>query len=360
MEQMRTFQGAPLAEATRYTDPAAAAGRAASLDRWWTGLLAMAGMDPIAGAERAANWVELITPQMRQAFYLGYSEDGRRQSMIPTLYGTFPSQQAFEEFMGVGTLSSKGWDFEKTGRVQREDRQKGWLKRFTHVEFAKGTWVQRKLIDDNQTGIAFNDARGLGDSAWRKREKGAASVFNNAFTDSGVNDDGLPIAGPDGVGLCSTAHPLAAGNSATQSNEGTLPLTKDNLGITRRLHQKWTDDQGDLMNVMPNELLVPPELEDVAEVIGGSQLDPDSANNAINPQRGRFNTITWHYLTDANAWFTMDSSRRARSLRWYDRIPLEYGPDDYDRDTHQIGFDAYMRYSYGWVDPSFIYGQNPA
>lgn len=310
-------------------------------------------------ADRAAHWSDLLTPELTDAFFIGFSNDGRRASQIERLYGVRSSERSFEEFLGIGQFGSDGWNFEDSGRVQYDERRKGFKKRYTHVEFAKGFGVERKLIDDNLTDQSLDDARELGDSAFRKREKGAASVFNNAFTDTGTNDDGLPIGGPDGVGLCSTAHKLSDEDSGTQSNEGTLALTRDNLGTTRESHMAFTDDRKDLMNVMPDELIVPPELEDDALTITKSVLDPSSANNAINPQNGRFQPIVWHYLTDANAWFLADSSRRSRSLLWYDRIELEFGRES-DFDTFQAKFRAYGRWSYGWRDYAWIFGQNPA
>lgn len=310
--------------------------------------------------DRHAHWSELLTPQLTEAFFIGFSDEGRRQSMVQSVYGVRTSQRAFEEHLGVGQFSSEGWNFDDTGRVQYDARRKGHLARFTHVEFAKGFLVERKLIDDNLTDIPLDDARALGDSAFRKREKGAASVFTNAFTDSGTNDDGLAIAGPDGVGLCSTAHPLSADEpGTTQSNEGTLALSAANLSTTRQLHMALTDDRGDLMNVMPTDLLVPPELEDSAAIAVSSSLDPASANNAINPQAGRWTPMVWHYLTDANAWFTMDAARRRRSLLWYDRVSLEFDRES-DFDTLQAKYRAYMRYSYGWRDWAWLYGQNPS
>jgi len=306
-------------------------------------------------ADRSAHWAELLTPQLTEAFYIGFSDNARRQSLIPVIFDKRGSERAFEEHLGVGQFGSEGWNFEVSGRVQYDQRNKGYLKRYTHVEFAKGFVVQRKLVDDNLTDISFDDARELGDAAFRKREKGAASVLNNAFTASGTNEDGLLIEGPDKVALVSASHPHSQDDATTQSNKATKSLTASALSEVRRAHMQLTDDRGDLMDVMPNELIVPPELEDTALTVGGSLLDPASANNAINPQQGRFGIRTWHYLTAAKNWFIADSSRRARSLLWYDRIPLEFGREE-DFDTLQAKFRAYMRYSYGWRDWAWIYG----
>lgn len=305
----------------------------------------------------AANWAELLTPQTTDAFFAGFTDSGRRSSMIEAIYRVENSERAFEEHIGVGQFSSEGWNFENTGRVQYDDRNKGFLKRFTHVEFAKGFVVQRRLIDDNMTSIVFDNANDLGDAAFRKREKSAAALFNNAFTDSGVDSEGFAIAGPDGVGLCSTAHKYNSIDSTTQSNEGTLFLTKDNVRTTRQYMMAMKDDRGDKLNLMPDGLLVPPELEDDALVIVKSTLDPVSANNAINPQAGRFSVATWHYLTDSTAWFMLDSGRQKRDLIWYERIPVEFDREP-DFDTFQTKFRAYMRFSRGFRDWRWIYGQN--
>lgn len=307
----------------------------------------------------ASNWAELLTPQLTAAFFTGFTDDGRRASLIEAIYNVERSERAFEEHLGIGQFSSAGWDFEKTGRVQYDDRNKGYLKRFTHVEFAKGFMVQRKLMDDNLLSIPRNDARELGDSAFRFREKAAALLFTNAFTDTGTDDYGFAIAGPDAVGLCSTAHPHSPVDSTTQSNEGTLALTKDNVRTTRQDHMALVDDRGDILNVMPDRLLVPPELEDDALTINRSTLDPTSANNAINPQAGRFTTDVWHYLTDANAWFMIDSGRRRRDLIWYERIPVEFDRM-VDFDTLEAKFRAYQRFSRGFRDWRWVFGQNPS
>lgn len=307
----------------------------------------------------AANWAELLTPQTTEAFFVGFTDSGRRESLIGSLYRVVNSERAFEEHLGVGQFSSAGWDFEKTGRVEYDDRNKGYLKRFTHVEYAKGFVVQRKLVDDNMTQVAFDDAHELGDAAFRKREKSAALLFTNAFTDSGTDAEGFAIAGPDGVGLCSTAHPYSPVDASVQSNEGALSLTRDNLRTTRQNHMAFVDDRGDILNLMPDTLLVPPELEDDALTIIRSAQDPNSANNAINPQAGRFNVVTWHYLTDANAWFSIDSARMKRDLIWYERIPVEFAREE-DFDTLQAKFRAYMRYSRGFRDYRWVYGQNPS
>lgn len=311
---------------------------------------------------RSSQWAELIDPQARQAFWTGYGNldaggVSRRGSLIPALFDVQSSDGAYEKFLGVGGLGTEGWNLEATGRVQADEPVKGYEKTFSHPEFGKSVIVQRKLIDDNQIRGALEPLGALGDSAWRKREKSAASVFNNATSASGVNADGGSVAGPDGVALVSDSHPYAPSSaSSVQDNKFALDLTAANVGTVRGAMQAFKDPTGDLMDVMPDTLLVPPELEDAALVISRSLLDPASANNAVNPQQGRFRVVVWHYLTDTNRWFLIDSGRMRRMLKWFDRIGLELNGPTLDRETHQATYDAYMRYSYGWIDWSWIAG----
>lgn len=314
-------------------------------------------------AMTADHWSELVEPRLRQAFFLGFSGGDRRASMIDRIFNVQGSSTVDEKVLALGGISSTGWNFEDIGRVPYTDPVKGYEETFTHHEFARGIVIERKLIDDNRIQSALDSAGMLGDSAFRIREKAAANVFINAFssaTSETLDDYGTDATGPDAVALCSTAHPRnPLDTSTTDTNEGTLALSAANLSTTRQNHMALVDMNGDLLNVMPDELLVPPELEDTALIAVRSAQDPDSANNAINPQAGRYQIITWHYLTDANSWFLMDSGLRRQHLRWFNRVPLEFGRE-VDFDTFQAKFKAYMRWSLGWTDYRWVYGQNPS
>jgi hypothetical protein len=313
-------------------------------------------------AQTSDHWAELVDPRMREAFYLGFSGGDRRTSMIPRLFGVRSTQLANEKVLGIGGIGSSGWNFEDTGRVIYDEPTKGFEETFTPHEFAHGIVVERKLIDDNRISEALDASGNLGDSAFRVREKAAANVFINAFssaTSETLDDYGTDTVGADSVALCSDAHDTSPQNGDNLTNEGTLSLTEANVSTTRQLHMAQVDMNGDLLNIMPDEILVPPELEDTALKILRSTQESASANNAINPQAGRFQVIVWHYLTDANSWFMLDSGLRRQHLRWYDRIPLEFGREQ-DFDTFAAKWRAYMRFTLGWTDWRFVYGQNPS
>ena len=300
----------------------------------------------------SANWADALDPIVRKWWEQGYS---RRPSLIPQLFNVQMSNRAYEETMGIGAIGIDAWlNYENAGRISEAEFDRGYKQTFTHKEYALDFSVERKLIDDNQHNEVLRIVERMGDSAALRREVDAASVFNNAFSDT--------FAGADGVGLCSTAHPYGPNKTgSTQSNEFTLALTKPNVATIREAMMAFTDDNGNKVAVMPNALIVPPALEDDALEITGSMQDPDSANNTMNPQFGRFQVIPWHYLTDSNAWFMVDTNlMRLAGLEWFNRVLPAIGLRDGDDRTVRAYWRGYMRYSYGWSDWRFIAGSNPS
>jgi Mu-like prophage major head subunit gpT len=298
-----------------------------------------------------ANWAELLDPILRKSFEQGYS---RRIPMAPQLFNIQASSNSDEQILGVGAIGIDAWNnVNNAGRPSEVDFDKGYLKTYTHVEYGVDLKIQSALVADNKYPAIIRQGEKLGDSAAVKRETDAASVFNNAFSAS--------YLGADAVALCSDSHPYSPTKSGTtQDNNGTLALTKDNVSTVRQLMMAYTDDNGNKVGVTPDLLLVPPGLEDAAITIAGSPLDPTSANNAKNPQNGRFEVKTWHYLTDSNAWFMIDSTLMKMSLDWFDREPVRIAPRAGDDTTYYAYWRAYMRYSYGFSDWRWVYGNNPS
>ena len=59
------------------------------------------------------------------------------------------------------------------------------------------------------------------------------------------------------------------------------------------------------MVVKTKKLVVPPDLEEAANVIANSELKSSSSLNDKNVFMGSFEVVVWDYLTDTNAWFIM-------------------------------------------------------
>ncbi len=299
----------------------------------------------------------LLEPGLREIFAI--SMGSRPSPMLSALFGERDSKKASETYQAMGENALVP---PFNGTVAYDAQDLGYTTVLLNYEFAKGMVVERKLLDDDQYNIIRGRAESLGDSVPNTIESDAADIFINGFTDSGTNRFGQSTNGADGVALMSTAHPDSPINTgSTQSNEGTLALNLPNLDTTRQAMMNFTDDRGNLMGVNPDMLVVPTELERTAtQIISQRALyEPGSAQFDVNMFAGRLRPIVWNRLTDANAWFLMDSRLLKQHLIWQWRVRPEFAQDG-DFDGIQLKFRAYMRYSIGWRDWRFIFGQNPA
>lgn len=287
------------------------------------------------------NWSKLLEPGLRKIFDQIYKE---QPSMIPVLYSIQKSSKAKETDLEAGD----GLDFAPmNGTIPYDDMGEGYTTEYTHAEYARGFKIERKLVDDDQYNIINKRPRLLAISAARRREKDAASVFNNAFNAS--------IVGGDGVCLCNAAHPSKNGG-ANQSNVGALALTPVNLEATRRLMTKFRSDRDGIISVQPDMLLLPLELEEIGYEIINSKGKVDTAQNNVNFHYGRYKMAVWpNYLTSASNWFLIDSTLMKQFLLWFNRIPVEFMRDS-EFDTQVAKFAGYMRYSNGYSGWRWIYG----
>ena len=304
----------------------------------------------------SGNFADLLRPPLVRAFNLAM---GRPQPMIDMLFKVESSTQYEEQYQGLG---AQGLVPPFEGTVPYTDFDAGYRVDIRNYEFAQGLQIERRLVDDNQGNQIAGRAQNMADAFGITQEADAANIFINGFTDSGTNRMGASTNGADGVALLSTAHPHSPANTNnTQANEGTLALTIDALDTTRQAMRNFTDDTGQLMGINPDMLLVPPELERTATQLVSERAiyEPGSAQFDVNMFSGRFRPVVWNRLTDANAWFLIDSTLMKQHLIWQWRIRPEFSQaEDFDGLTAK--YRGYMRYGIGWTDWRFIYGQNPS
>jgi hypothetical protein len=306
---------------------------------------------PLLG-ERNGLWADALDPIVRFRFDLAFN---RRPSLIDRLFNVQTSTRNYEQVSGVGAVGIEAWDAYRTsGIVGQADFDQGYKATYTHIEYPLEIQIKRALMDDTNMNQVLRIAERAGDSAAVKREIDAASVFNNAMSASFV--------GPDAVALCSDSHPWSPQKTgAVQDNKYALALSAANLSTIRTAMMLFVDDAGNPMGVTPDTILVPPALADTAYEATRSTNDPANANNTINAQNeaGRWNVIVWHYLTDTNRFFVIDSNLMRQSLDWFNRAPLTVVPKVEDK-TLLATWIAYMRYSFGWSDYRWVVGSEPS
>lgn len=299
------------------------------------------------GIVSSENFGYLLDPGLRKIFMDEYQMPG---SVIDQLYGVESSAKNTEYDYAIGGMS----DLEEfSGTIPYSEFSGQYRVSYSHREWVKGIKIERKLVDDDLYNVINKRPQMLALVGKRTREKHAASVFNSAFNTS-------VFTGGDAVALCSSSHTRVASDGSTtavMSNLGSSALSQTSLAAARLAMRDYIDDTLNLMNVMPDLLLVPPELEETAYVITQSDKVSGSANNDANFYKGRYKVVVWDYLSDTNNWFLVDSRYAKMFLKWFDRIPVEFNKDK-DFDTYISKWSTYTRYSYGFSDWCWIYGSS--
>lgn len=301
---------------------------------------------------RQSQFDTLLTPIIYHHFDLGVAGV---PSLRARLFNVQGSMLAQEKGAGVGGMSPDAWDaYRLTGRKGELDFDQLWTATYTHIEYPVTVKIEKKLLKNDQYGVIQKYIRRVGVSAESKMERDAASLLNNAF-------DSTAQPGPDAVALCSASHPQSPHDSSNVlNNYGTSALTKKAVSDTRIAMSRFVDDKNNEIGVMPDELWVPPELEDTAKEIVGSPQDPDTGNNAINPQNeaGRWTVVPWLRLTGTKAWFMVSSAWRRELVNWYNREAAEVML--VGEDTTHLTYEIKLHYSFGFDDWRWVYGHNPS
>lgn len=272
------------------------------------------------GVMLASNWPDIAEVDLRKCYMDRYSEI---PMMVPDVYAVLSSSQAFEKESSVGAIPDHA---EFTGRISSIEPVQGYDKTITFTEYAAQIQIQRRLMSDDQQRIVNRLPKGLATSANRSREKKGASPFNLAYT--------FEPSDGDGCELCAADHGSNVSGVATQSNEGTSALSASAVETTRLAMNDFTDDQGNLITINPDTIMVPIDLEEKGWEIINSKGKVDTADNNANFHQGKYKLLVWKRLTDSNNYFFIDYSmmKTDESLIWWNREPIQFFQDK-DSDT---------------------------
>ena len=176
----------------------------------------------------------------------------------------------------------------------------------------------------------------------------AAAILNNAFsTGSAIGD---------GAALCSSSHPSLSGNQrnvlsvASDLNETSLEqMLIDIAG--------FTDERGLKVAVRGTKLIIPKELQFIAERVINSNLRPGTADNDANAMKNMGmipeGAVVNHFLTDTDAFFIKTDA--PNGFKFFNRSPIKTAMEG-DFDTGNMRFKARERYSFGVSDWRAVFG----
>jgi len=292
-----------------------------------------------------AQLAKELEPGLNALFGLEYDRYDKEHTEI---YEEESSDRAFEEevmLAGFGTAPVKG----EGSAISFDDAQETYTARYTHNTIALAFSITEEAIEDNlYDRLASRYTRALARSMSQTKQVRAAAVLNNAFSTS------YPIG--DGAALCSSSHPSLTGNqrnllsTAADLNETSLEqMLIDVAGLT--------DERGLKVAVRGMKLLIPKELQFIAERVLNSTLRAGTADNDINAMKAMGmlpeGAAVNHFLTDTDAYFIKTDAPNGFKL--FQRTPIRTAMEG-DFDTGNMRFKARERYSFGVSDWRGVFG----
>ena len=289
--------------------------------------------------------VKELEPGLNALFGLEY---GRYDAEHTEIFETETSDRAFEEevmLSGFGNARVKS----EGGSIIYDNATETFTARYTHETIALGFAITEEAVEDNlYDRISARYTKALARSMANTKQVKAANVLNNAFDPN--------FTGGDGKELCATDHPLVAG---TLSNELATAADLNETSLEQALIDiaAFTDERGLLISTQGRKLIIPSELQFVADRLMASANRTATADNDINALRNmgmipEGYTVN-HYLVDNDAFFIKTDIPNGFKL--FQRSPIRTSMEG-DFDTGNVRYKARERYSFGFSDPRCVFG----
>jgi hypothetical protein len=292
-----------------------------------------------------AQLAKELEPGLNALFGMEYDRYDNEHAEI---FDEESSDRAFEEevmLSGFGTAPVKS----EGGSISFDDAQETFTARYTHETIALAFSITEEAVEDNlYDRLATRYTRALARSMSQTKQIKAASVLNNAFSTA------APVG--DGAALCSAAHPSLTGN---QSNKLAVAADLNETSLEQMLINiaGLVDERGLKIAVRGMKLIIPKELQFIAERVINSNLRSGTADNDINAMKSMGmlpeGAVVNHFLTDTDNFFIKTDA--PNGFKMFQRTPLKTAMEG-DFDTGNMRFKARERYSFGVSDWRAVYG----
>ena len=300
--------------------------------------------------DHSSNWPHLLETGLRKIFFDAFRS---KPMVFPLLFDVVNmSKKTIEDLGDAGSITPmEEWQ----GQVKYEGLQQGYSTSITAVGFTRGIKIETQLVRDDQYNVIRRRPQGLGLAARRSMENRAARVFTSGTATT-------YHTGGDAVALFAHNHPRRDGG-AVQANEGVLSLTPANIETTRQAMLAFKDNTGQDIDTNPDTILIPRALQQTAfEILfadGKPQMSGISETHHPNFFSGMYKLVIWDKLTDADAWYMLDSELMKQFLLFGIRDPLEFSQDG-EFDTRMAKYAAWWRGEVGFTDWRWGFAQIPA
>jgi len=294
-----------------------------------------------------AQLAKELEPGLNALFGMEY---GRYENQHSEIYTTESSDRAFEEevmLSGFGAAPTKS----EGSAVNFDDANEAYTARYNHETIALAFSITEEAVEDNlYDRLSTRYTRALARSMAHTKQVKAASILNNAFT-AGAS------AGGDGVALCDASHPLTTGSTFANEPGTAADLNETSLEDALISIAGFVDERGLKVALRGLKLVIPRQLQFVAERLMVSNLRVGTADNDINALRSMGMLPDGYavndFLTDPDAFFVLTDA--PRGFVHFERVPLSTQMEA-DFDTGNMRFKARERYSFGFSDPRCVFG----
>ena len=293
-----------------------------------------------------AQLAKELEPGLNALFGLEYDRYDNEHAEI---FDEETSDRAFEEEVMLGGFATAPVKSEG-GTISFDDAQETFTARYTHETIALAFAISEEAIEDNlYDRLASRYTKALARSMSQTKQIKAAAILNNAFT-AGASAIG------DGAALCSSSHPSLTGN---QRNLLSVAADLNETSLEQMLIDiaGFTDERGLKIAVRGMKLIIPKELQFIAERVMNSNLRVGTADNDANAMRNMGmlpeGAVVNHFLTDTDAFFIKTDA--PNGFKMFNRSPIKTAMEG-DFDTGNMRFKARERYSFGVSDWRCVFG----
>ena len=297
-----------------------------------------------------AQLAKELEPGLNALFGMEYA---RYENEHAEIFETESSDRAFEEevlIVGFGNARDKS----EGQSVGYDSASEGFTARYTHETVALAFALTEEAVEDNlydRLGARYTKA--LARSMAHTKQVKAANVLNNAFSSS--------FTGGDGKSLVATDHPLAGGGTFSNRPSAFADLNETSLENALISISTFVDDRNMILALQGTKLIVPPQLQFVADRLLETPGRVETADNDINairnmgllPQGYAVN----HFLTDTDAFFVLTDC--PDGFKHFERSPIATSMEG-DFNTGNVRYKARERYSFGFSNPRAVFASQGA
>jgi len=265
-------------------------------------------------------------------------------------------------YSGLYTYLTNLGDFENVGEggaYPIDTFEEGYRKIITPFTWKDSFSLTAEMLEDSSLSKSIGRASAFVQAYKRTREKYAMTLLNNGFNSSvTLGKQSYDATGADGQPFFSASHPSKTKRGGPQSNFYDGALTYDNIAKAIEKMQNRCDDDGNLLNIMPDTFIIRNSAAAKKAVMNflGADSIFGSSDNSFNYNYGSYNVIISPYMdaipgcTDEQL-IILDSqtNKNTFGLVYAERVPLTIRQYVEDK-TDNIVYNGRARFAYGLVD----------